>query len=83
MRTCLGQLGLTRIWTKLKKFREKRPIRDLPYEKRLQELLLPSMFDRRERGDMIQRYKILNKKDRVDSAKLLPLNKSEIQEVTA
>ena len=45
-------------------------IKDLPYERRLQELRLPSMFYRRERGDMIQVYKILKKKDRVDSEKL-------------
>ena len=51
-------------------------IKDLPYKRRLQELRLPSMFYRRERGDMIQVYKILNKKDPVDSEKLLPLNKS-------
>ena len=51
-------------------------IKDLPYEKRLQELKLPSMYYRRERGDMIQVYKILYNKDRVDSERMLPLNRS-------
>jgi hypothetical protein len=40
-------------------------IKNLPYEKRLQELKLPSMYDRRERGDMIQVCKILKNKDMV------------------
>ena len=34
------------------------------------------MYYRKERGDMIQVYKILYKKDRVDADKILPLNKT-------
>ena len=51
-------------------------IKDLPYEKRLQELKLPSLYYRHERGDMIQVYKILCKKDHVDSERMLLLNRS-------
>ena len=51
---------------------------DLPYEKRLRALNLPSMHYRRERGDMIQVYKILSGKDRLDTNTLLPLNNKGI-----
>jgi len=34
-------------------------IRDLPYRERLQQLKLPSLGYKRNRGDMIQMYKIL------------------------
>lgn len=49
-------------------------IKDLPYEERLQRLMLPSLHYRRNRGDMIQVYKILTGKDRIDSEKLLPMS---------
>lgn len=44
-------------------------IKNLPYEERLQHLKLPSLHYRRKWGDMIQVYKILNGKDRVDREK--------------
>ena len=51
-------------------------LKDLPYEKRLEAMKLPSMYYRRERGDMIQVYTILTGRDRVDQQRLLPLNTS-------
>jgi hypothetical protein len=35
-------------------------IRDLPYRERLQQLKLPNLVYRRQRGDMIQTYKIIH-----------------------
>ena len=52
-------------------------IRDLPYEERLKALKLPSMYYRRERGDMIQAYKIISGKDRINKEKLLPASHIE------
>lgn len=48
-------------------------IKNLKYEDRLKAMKLPSMYYRRERGDMIQVYKILNGKDRLDGNKIIPL----------
>ena len=47
-------------------------IKDLPYEGRLKKMKLPSLHYRQERGDMIQVYKILTGKDRINQEKLLP-----------
>ena len=44
-------------------------IRDLPYEIRLRELGLPSLFERRVRGDMIEVFKIVNGFENIDSEK--------------
>lgn len=44
----------------------------LDYEERLEKLKLPSLYYRRIRGDMIQVFKIMTGKDRVDQEKLLP-----------
>lgn len=52
-------------------------LRELPYERRLKEMKLPSMHYRRERGDMIEVYKILTGKNKVDQERLLPLNTSD------
>ena len=51
-----------------------RDIRDLSYEMRLKKLDLPSLYYRRQRGDMIQTFKILTGKDQIDQDKLLPLS---------
>ena len=42
-------------------------LRDLPYEQRLKEMNLPSMYYRKERGDMIQVFKIITQKDKIDN----------------
>ena len=42
-------------------------IRDLPYEVRLRELGLPSLLERRVRGDMIEVFKIVNGFENIDS----------------
>ena len=47
-------------------------VRDLTYEERLERLKLPSLYYRRQRGDMIQVFKIVTGKDRIDQDKLLP-----------
>ena len=52
-------------------------IKNSACEERLRELRLPSMYYRRERGDMIQVYKILTKKDRVDSDRILPRSETK------
>ena len=38
----------------------------MPYSSRLRKLKLPTLKYRRERGDMIQLYKIMTKKERID-----------------
>ena len=53
-------------------------IKDLPYEDRLKEMKLPSLHHRRERGDMIQTFKILTGKDKVNQEKILPLLKTTV-----
>ena len=52
-------------------------LRDLPYEDRLAAMRLPSMHYRQERGDMIQTYKILTGRDRVDQNRILPLSSND------
>ena len=44
-------------------------LRNLPYEERLRRLHLPSLEDRRIRGDMIETFKILKGFDQVDARK--------------
>ena len=51
-------------------------LRDLSYKERLQNLKLPSLYYRRQRGDMIQVYKILTGRDNIHQDKLLPLSHS-------
>ena len=41
-------------------------LRNLTYKKRLERLRLPSLFDRRRRGDIIETYKILTGKVKVN-----------------
>ena len=41
------------------------PLRDLPYEVRLERLNLPSLYYRRARGDMIEVYKYVNGHNKV------------------
>lgn len=52
-------------------------LREKPYEERLKAMKLPSMQYRRERGDMIEVFKILTGKDRVQQEKLLPLSTTD------
>ena len=48
-------------------------LRDLPYEERLKRLNLPSLEDRRKRGDMIETFKIMKGYDQVDARKFFTL----------
>jgi len=41
-------------------------LKGMPYSSRLRKLKLPTLKYRRERGDMIQLYKIMTKKERID-----------------
>ena len=49
-----------------------RSIRDLPYEERLKRLKLPTLEQRRERGDQIQTFKIIKGIDKVDKNTFFP-----------
>ncbi|KAK3089449.1 hypothetical protein FSP39_003702 [Pinctada imbricata] len=49
-------------------------IKNLSYSERLKHLGLPSLEYRRLRADMIETFRILNNIDKVDQAKLFPLN---------
>ena len=50
-------------------------LKSLPYEERLKKLNLPTLQNRRLRGDLINVYKILSN-EKSESKHLLPLNKS-------
>ena len=54
-------------------------LRDLPYEVRLERLNLPSLEDRRMRGDMIETFKILKGYNRIDAGKFFSL-RAEVAE---
>ena len=41
-------------------------LRNLPYEDRLRQLNLPTLEERRKRGDLIETFKILKQHDQVD-----------------
>ena len=45
-------------------------LRKMTYEERLKKLNLPRLYDRRIRGDMIETYKILSGKEKLNSRKL-------------
>ncbi len=44
----------------------------MTYEDRLKEMTLPTLEQRRESGDMITLYKLVNKIDKIDKDLLLP-----------
>ncbi len=44
----------------------------MTYEDRLKAMELPTLEQRRERGDMITLYKLVNKIDKIDKDLLLP-----------
>ncbi len=46
-------------------------LRDLSYMDRLKEMQLTTLQERRERGDLIKIYKLINKLERVDREDLL------------
>ena len=51
-------------------------LHDVPYEERLKILKLYPLQERRQRGDMILAFKMLNGMLDIDTEKLLPLNRS-------
>ena len=53
-------------------------IKDLPYEDRLKHLRLPTLAYRRLRGDMIESYKILNKKYDPKVSNFLTLHRDKV-----
>jgi len=50
-------------------------LRNLPYEDRLKKLKLTTLEQRRHRGDMIQTYKLLTRKENIDPEKLFIMNR--------
>ena len=54
-------------------------LRELPYEERLKRLNLPSLDDRRMRGDMTETFKILKGFDQLDASKFFIL-RAEVTE---
>ena len=54
-------------------------LKDLPYDERLKRLQLPSLEDRRRRGDMIETFKILRGYDQVEIEKFFTL-RAEVAE---
>ena len=48
-------------------------LRNLPYEERLERLELTTLTQRRHRGDMIQTYKLLTRKEDINPDKLFKL----------
>ena len=48
--------------------------KELPYEERLRRLNLPTLEERRERGDMITMYKIVNGMDILDREDLIKIS---------
>jgi hypothetical protein len=42
-------------------------LKDLPYESRLEQLNIPTLYYRRKRGDMIQVYKIMKGIDHISA----------------
>ena len=55
-------------------------LRGLPYEKRLDRLRLPSLQERRERGDLIMMYKIVNGKEKTDKEDIIIRDKGKTRE---
>ena len=49
---------------------------DVPYEKRLRQLNLPSLMHRKRRGDMIQTYKIITEKINLDKDLFFKISRS-------
>ena len=54
-------------------------LRGVPYEERLRRLNLPSLEDRRWRGDMIETFKILKGFDEVDASKFFTLREEVVE----
>ena len=54
-------------------------LRDLSYEERLEKLNLPTLEQRRKRGDMITMYKCVTGKEHIDSEEYITYNRSSLR----
>ena len=54
-------------------------IRNLSYEKRLEALNLTTLVERRQRGDLIQMYKIMHNIDKLEKGIRFPIVKNQIR----
>ena len=57
-------------------------LQELTYEERLKEMDLPSLKKRRERGDMITMYKLINGMETIDNDELLMMEPEDTRRTT-
>ncbi len=54
-------------------------IRNLPYERRLKELDITTLAEKRQRGDLIQTYKIMHNIDKFDKSNRFEIVENQLR----